>query len=512
VSVLRLEEVSVQLPRLGQMAPVLRDVSFTIAAGEMLALVGESGSGKTTTALAVPRLLPPGAAVSGGIFLNGVDLGALAPPLLRRARGTDIGMVFQDPLAALNPAQRVGTQIAEPIRVHTGADRATAWARAVALLDSVGIENAGARARDYPHQFSGGMRQRAVIAGALACGPKLLIADEPTSGLDPLLARQILDLLARLRRERGLAVLLVSHDLAVVGRYADRVIMLRQGAIAKGAPPASQIMRRAGTAPESGDVLRVEQLSVTYASGFGRRAKARPALSGAGFSLRRGECLGVVGASGSGKTTLGRAVLQMIPYQGRVVLDGQDLAALSGAALLRARRRIQAVFQDPSGSLNPLMTVADIVGEALMLGAPGGADSGKLARRARAAELLRKVGLPEAFLNRRPGSLSGGQAQRVAIARALAAEPDLIVLDEPTSSLDAAAQAGLLTLLADLARDRQLGYIVITHDLAVVRRLAHRIAILHQGAIVELEDAETLIRSPRHEVTAALLEAANVTA
>jgi ABC-type glutathione transport system ATPase component len=355
------------------------------------------------------------------------------------------------------------------------------------------------------------MRQRAVIAGALACGPKLLIADEPTTGLDPVLARQILDLLSRLRRERGLAVLLISHDLAVVGRYADRVIMLRQGAVVQGRPAANQIVRQAGPAPAADEMLRVAQLSVSYTSRFGGAAAVRPALSGVEFALQRGECLGVVGASGSGKTTLGRAVLQMIPYSGRVVLDGQELGALRGAALLRARRRIQAVFQDPAGSLNPLITVADIVGEALMLGAPGGPDSGRPARRARAAELLRKVGLPEAFLNRRPGSLSGGQAQRVAIARALAAEPDLIVLDEPTSSLDAAAQAGLLTLLADLARDRQLGYIVITHDLAVVRRLAHRIAILHQGTIVELEDAETLIRTPRHAVTAALIEAANVT-
>ena len=348
-----------------------------------------------------------------------------------------------------------------------------------------------------------------MIAGALACGPKLLIADEPVTGLDPVLTRQILDLLARLRRELGLAVLLISHDMDLVARTADRVVVLRDGAIvpagaARGARAAAPALPAPGDA-----LLRVEQLGVSYASRFGF-ATPTPALAGATFSLRRGECLGVVGASGSGKTTLGRAVLHMIPYQGRVVLDGQDFATLRGTALRRARRRIQAVFQDPMASLNPFMTVAGILDEAIRL-APGGTGPHHAAPRGHMENLLAQVGLSGALLDRRPGTLSGGQAQRVAIARALAAAPDLIVLDEPTSSLDPGARAGLLALLADLARDRRLGYIVITHDLAVVRGLAHRIAMLHQGMIVELEDAETLIRAPRHAVTAAFIEAATAT-
>ncbi len=496
-----MQGVSVALPRGGGLAPVLRDVSLSVAAGEMVALVGDSGSGKTTAALSIPRLLPEGAVVGGCVEVGGVDVAGLDEGALRRLRGTQVGVVFQDPLAALNPALRVGEQIAAPVRVHIGASRETAWARAVALLAEMGIADAAARARDYPHQFSGGMRQRVVIAGALACGQRLVIADEPTSGLDALLARQILDLLARLRRERGLAVLLVSHDEALVARYADRVVVLRDGvAVAQDARGGARAAggRVAAGADTGGALLQVSGLGVSY-GGAGR-----PALDDVSFALRRGECLGVVGASGSGKTTLGRAVLQMLPYRGVVALEGQDLARLRGAALVAARRRMQVVFQDPAASLNPFMRVADIVGEALVLGGQTRA----AVRRERSAALLAQVGLDAGLLDRRPGSLSGGQAQRVAIARALAAAPALIVLDEPTSSLDASAREGLLELLGDLARALSLGYIVITHDLAVVRRLAHRIAILHQGRIVELEDAETLMRAPRHEVSKALIEAA----
>jgi ABC-type glutathione transport system ATPase component len=499
---LRMRDVSVSVPGATGATPVLTGLSLSIAAGEMLALVGPSGSGKTTAALAIPRLLPPGARVSGRIELAGTDMAALEGGALRRMRGTALGVVFQDPLAALNPAMRVGEQIAEPIRLHLGASRAEAWARAVALLDDMGIANAAARARDYPHQFSGGMRQRAMIATALACGPKLLIADEPTTGLDPVLTAQILQLLARLRRERGLAVLLISHDQALVARYADTVLTLRDGAAVAAAAavvvPQADHPRHAPATPE---LLRVERLTVTYAAPFGASAPAAPALRDASFTLGRGECLGVVGASGSGKTTLGRAVLQMLPYSGRVLLEGQELGRLGGAALRRARRRIQVVFQDPAASLNPFMTVAAIIDEALRGGDP------QRRGRAHAAAWLARVGLPADTLARLPSTLSGGQAQRVAIARALAAEPALIVLDEPTSSLDAPSREALLALLADLARDRALGYVVITHDLAVVRRLAHRIAILDQGTIVELEDAEALMRAPRHEVTAALIAA-----
>jgi ABC-type glutathione transport system ATPase component len=510
VTVLRLDDVSVALPGAGT---VVRDVSFSVAPGEMLALVGESGSGKTTTAMAIPRLLPAVAVTAGRILLDGTDMAALSGAALRRVRGRDIGVVFQDPTAALNRSMRVGAQIAEALRLHKGASRADAWAQAVLLLDEMGIPDPGKRARHYPHAFSGGMRQRVMLACALACGPKLLIADEPSTGLDPVLTAQILQLLARLRRQLGLAVLLVSHDLALVARYADTVHVLRHGAtVERGraravlAAPARDYTRalrdaRASAVPApapdaAAEVLRVEQLGVSY----GR--DAAPSLRDINFSLRRGECLGIVGASGSGKTTLARALLQMVRHEGRVVLAGQALGALRGAALCAARRRLQVVFQDPAGSFNPHKTVGEIIAEAWRLGGVRAADEA-----GRAAGLLALVGLEAALLGRLPANLSGGQAQRVAIARALAADPALIVLDEPTSSLDVLTQDGLLGLLGDLARTRGLGYIVITHDLSVVRRLAHRVAVLHQGTMVELSDTETIFRAPRHPASAALIGA-----
>ncbi len=519
--VLALHDLSVALPRRGAFAPVLRGLTLSIAAGEMRALVGESGSGKTTAAMAIAGVLPPDARSSGRIVLAGTDVAALPARAARRLRGSRIGVVFQDPLAALNPSLRVGTQIAEAIRLHRGATKAAAWARAVALLADVGIEHPADRARDYPHEFSGGMRQRVLIAAALACDPAVLIADEPTSGLDAILARQILELLAALRRERGLAVLLISHDLTLVSRFADTAAVLEQGVCVEqgaarallAAPRAAATRRLRDAAsggkqpprsvPEGAPWLQVARITVRHARRRGEPARD-PAVRDASFTLRRGECLGIAGASGSGKSSLGGAVVQMHPYSGHVHLNGADLAVLRGAAFRRARSRLQIVTQEPRASLNPFMSVADIIGESLLLM--------RACARAevapRVVALLRQVGLPGDMAHRRPATLSGGEAQRVAIARALAASPDLILLDEPTANLDVCARAALLDLLADLAQANGQGYILISHDLAVVRRLAHRIAIMHRGAIVELADAETLIRAPRHPVTAALVVAA----
>ncbi len=589
--VLRLEALSVALPRGRRVVPVLDALDLAVPAGEMLALVGESGSGKTMAALAAMRLLPPGAVLGGRALLRGQDgaerdLLRLGEAEMRRVRGRDIGMVFQNPLSALNPSHTVGQQIAEAYRAHTDTDRRAALARARELLDEVGIPDAARRLGDHPHEFSGGMRQRVMIASALACSPKLLIADEPTTGLDPLVARQIMALLARLRRERGMGVLFVTHDLSVVEEHASRVHVLYAGrsvewggagaffehpghpysqallgSVARvgrarlrtipgtlpepeARPPGCRFAPRcayhrppcddgypaprpvAGTqacclfppevpaadgeaalpeppATARRTLLDVESVSVRY----GRRSLfgAQPAasLAEATFRLGEGECLGVVGESGSGKSTLGRAILQMAQYEGRILLDGHDLGRLRGPERARQRRRVQVVFQDPRESLNPRMTVAQSVGEPLRL---AGRPAAK--RRAAVGGLLERVGLPPALADRLPGSVSGGQAQRIAIARALAAEPDIIVLDEPTSSLDVSTQAMLLNLLKDLSRERGLAYVFISHDLAAVSYLAHRIAVLRAGRIVELADTASLLARPGSEYTAALLEAA----
>jgi len=554
--------VTVALRRVGRLVPVVEDLSLSLAAGETLAIVGESGSGKTTAALAILGLLPEGAVVSGQILLQGRDLCRLAPRARRKLCGAKVGMVFQDPLAALNPTQRVGTQIGESIRLHRGLSRSAARARAVELLHEVGIEGAAVRAADYPHMFSGGMRQRVMIAAALACDPVLLIADEPTSGLDAALKEQIFVLLAGLRKDRRLAVLLISHDMSLVARHADRVAVFYAGRCVETGPAQAllrsprhrytyALLRAAprvgggvpaaipGAMPEpeafamscrfalrcdhaqaecvahaptltaspddgghlaacyypvttpagetdlpsaavrlpllAGEVLRVDGLTVRYRTG----GSARAAVQDVSFRMAPGECLGIVGASGSGKTSLAHAILHMVPYEGCVVFGGETLTSLRGAPLRAARRRMQLVFQNPAASLDPVQTAGEAIEEALQLGGMGD----RRQRRARAAALLEQVGLAASLLDRLPRMLSGGQAQRVAIARALAAEPALLVLDEPTASLDVSTAAGLLALLLDLAARLGVSYIVITHDLAVASVLAHRVVIMEEGRI-----------------------------
>jgi peptide/nickel transport system ATP-binding protein len=559
--ILSLERLGVSLPSHGSGRPVtvLEQLDLTVQPGEMTALVGESGSGKTIAALAAMRLLPPGGTTEGVVRFDGIDLLAQDERRMRALRGR-IGMVFQNPLSALNPTRTIGAQVADGHRLHTGGSAAQARARAIDLLGEVGIPDPARRLDDYPHQFSGGQRQRVMIAAALACDPKLLIADEPTTGLDPLVARQILALLAGLRRSHGLGVLFITHDLSIVADHADRLTVLYAGRAVEwgearrffaaprhpysqallGAVPrlgqaslhgipgllpdparrpsgcrfaprcayaqapcevayplpvgdageaaaclypqpapaleaghAAAAFEAGGTAP----LLALEQVTVRYGD-------AAPSLSEVSLQLRRGECLGIVGESGSGKSTLGRAILQMLPYQGRILLDGQDLAALPREALRRARRRIQPVFQDPRESLNPRLRVREV------------------------ASLLAKVGLDPSLADRFPGQISGGQAQRVAVARALATRPDIIVLDEPTSALDVSTQAMLLTLLRDLARSERLATVFISHDIAAVSWLADRIAVLRRGEIVEMADTMRMIAQPNHSYAAALIDTA----
>jgi peptide/nickel transport system ATP-binding protein len=590
--VLRLENFSVALPRgAARPVPILDDLNLTVNPGEMLALVGESGSGKTITALSIMRLLPQGARLGGKIWLSEQNLTQLDESAMRHVRGRDIGMVFQNPLAALNPSRTVASQISEAWIVHRGGSFGQARARTLELLGEVGIPEPARRLDDYPHQFSGGQRQRVMLAMALACSPKLLIADEPTSGLDTVIARQIMALIARLRRELNMAVLFVTHDLSVVAEHADQVHVLYAGkSVEWGAaapffahprhpysaallasvarlgqarlqsipgnlpepetrPPGCffaprcayrrpeceaaypRISEAAGTAtaclfplapkPQTANAetrakpagqkfspqLDVRDLHVRYAPAgrwFAPRETPPAALSDVSFTLGRGECLGVVGASGSGKTTLGRAILQMIPYLGQVTLDGTSFRGLRGQALRDLRRRIQVVFQDPRESMNPRLKIGDIIAEPLRL---KGASS-PAAQRTKVEALLARVGLNPQIAALLPGAVSGGQAQRIAIARALAAEPELIVLDEPTSSLDVSSQAMLLNLLKDLAASEALSYILISHDFAVVSYMADRIAVLEAGHIVEMNDTFQLIDAPRHGCTAALIGAA----
>jgi len=589
-AILRLENLSVKLQRgrHGQVA-ILDQLNLEVNSGEMLALVGESGSGKTIAALSVMRLLPERATISGNIWLDGTNLVALDEGAMRAARGRDIGMVFQNPLAALNPSHTVGAQIAEAYRIHNGGSARAARARAQELLGEVGIPNPAGRLDDYPHQFSGGMRQRVMIAIALACSPKLLIADEPTTGLDPLVARQIMALLSRLRREHNMGVLFVTHDLSIVEEHADAIHVLYAGRSVEwgqAAPFFAQprhpysaallgAVARVGQArlqnipgylpePESrpagcrfaprcgyhqpvcdpqypppdaaggtvaaclfplpagaqaaqftftekaepvarAALLEISQLSVHYpAGGFLSRKKPFSALEDITLALGAGECLGVVGESGSGKSTLGRAVLQMIPYEGKIILDGQGFAGLDRPARRARRRRIQVVFQDPRESLNPRMRINDIIAEPFRFGE---AQSKQDMRRA-VADLLIRVGLNPEIGELLPGGVSGGQAQRIAIARALAAKPDILVLDEPTSSLDVSTQAMLLNLLKDLAADTGLSYILISHDFAVVSYMADRIAVLKAGQVVEVNSAAALIADPQHDYTKALVAAA----
>ncbi len=588
--ILRLENLSVALPRGARRpVPVLDDLNLTVKAGEMLGLVGESGSGKTIAALSVMRLLPKGAKITGQAWLGDTELTALDEPAMRRIRGSGAAMVFQNPLAALNPSRTVASQIQEAYRVHNSASPRLARARALELLGEVGIPNAAARLDDYPHQFSGGMRQRVMIAMALSCGPKLLIADEPTTGLDPLIARQIMALIGRLRRELEMGVLFVTHDLSVVEEHADSIHVLYAGrSVESGGaeaffahprhpyseallgsvarigqarlqniqghlpepesrPPGCRFAPRCGyarpdcsdgypppdreggtqaaclyplpmtarpayaeilrkpPAPRREPLLEVRDLSVRYTgnAGFFSPAASLPrALADIALNLGRGECLGVVGESGSGKSTLGRAVLQMIPYQGHILLDGQDFAALRGQPRRAQRRKIQVVFQDPRESLNPRIRVADAIAEPFRL------SPDKAGQRERVNTLLERVGLNREIGARLPGGISGGQTQRIAIARALAAGPELIVLDEPTSSLDVSTQAMLLNLLKDLAVETGLSYILISHDFAVVSYMADRIAVLNAGRIVELNDTAALIASPQQDYTRALIGAA----
>ncbi len=508
---------------------VLRGVSFDVPPGGRVALVGESGSGKSVTALAILRLLDAQMTRihRGEVLFDGLSLLDLPEAKMRALRGREIGMIFQEPMSALNPLHPVGRQIAETLILHEGMSKGVARQRAIELMQLTGIREPQRRVDAFPHQLSGGQRQRVMIAMALACRPRLLIADEPTTALDVTVQAQILELLAQLQREMGLAVLMITHDLPLVRRFAEQVVVMRQGEVVeRGGVEAvfarpehaytrllldSAPVRALAALPQGAStVLEARQVGCVRTAerrGWFSSAPGVVTLQGVDIALRAGETLGVVGESGSGKTTLAHVLLRLTEGEGEVRIAGENWQALSRSALRGARRMAQIVLQDPFAALSPRMTVMDIVGEGLQVHEPAlSADERKL----RVIAALQEVGLQADMLWRYPHEFSGGQRQRIAIARALVLRPSLIVLDEPTSALDVSVQKQVLTLLQDLQRKHGLSYVLISHDLRVIRAMAHRVLVLREGQVVEQGETLALLSSPREDYTRALIAAAGV--
>jgi microcin C transport system ATP-binding protein len=509
---------------------VVDDVSFRIEAGEKFALVGESGSGKSITALSVLRLVDA-ATTAGNIHFAGQDLMALSEPQMRAIRGGRIGMIFQEPMTALNPLFTVGNQIGEVLTLHEGMLPNAARARAIELLARTGIPEPHQRIDTYPHQLSGGQRQRAMIAMALACKPQLLICDEPTTALDVTIQAQILALLDELQAEMGMALLFITHDLNLVRRFTHRVGVMERGRLVEsgdtaevfGNPQHAYTKKLLASRPQrvlqpvQADaplLLRGEAVSVSFdfAEGwFGKRQFI--AVRNATVELRRGETLGIVGESGSGKTTLGMALLALQAISGGTVQMGSERIDNANRQRLRAmRRRMQVVFQDPFASLSPRRTIGQIVSEGLDLHQP---ELSRAERDALVLQMLDEVGLSDrhgvtGVLQRYPHEFSGGQRQRIAIARAVVLRPEILVLDEPTSALDVSVQQQVLALLTELQRRYGMSYIFISHDLAVVRAMSHRVVVMKQGDVVEAGEAEAIFDAPQQAYTRELLAAAHL--
>ncbi|ACS59717.1 ABC transporter ATP-binding protein [Rhizobium leguminosarum] len=536
--VLSLRKLSVDARTPEGRKPVLQDVSFELAGGETLCIAGESGSGKSVTSLSIMGLLPKASlrVASGSVLLGERDLLKLSDRGMRSVRGGDIAMVFQEPMTSLNPVMSVGNQLTEAIRAHQGSENAEAVA--LKMLDAVQITDPARRLKQYPHELSGGMRQRVMIAMALSCRPKVLIADEPTTALDVTVQAQILRLMRELKREFGASIILITHDMGVVAEMADRVVIMQNGRIVEqgttlaifqrpkeaytqqllaavprlgafaGTDRPPRITQRAVETlhPDRTPVLNVRDLTVTYGNAASRFFKGKPpvaAVDDVSFDILPGETLGLVGESGSGKSTTGKAVLGLIPFKGNVLIDGRNIAGLSQREMRPVRRSAQMIFQDPYASLDPRMAVGKAIGEPMVIHGIGNHSE----RQDRVAELLRRVGLTPDAATRYPHEFSGGQRQRICIARALALEPKLIVADESVAALDVSVRARVLDLLLELQETMGLAYLFISHDMAVVERMSHNVAVMRAGRIIETGTRRDIFENPRDDYTRALIAA-----
>jgi microcin C transport system ATP-binding protein len=521
-ALLEVRNLSVSFGDISDAQRAVDDISFAIQAGEKFALVGESGSGKSVTALSLLRLVQ--AKSTGEVIFAGENLVSASERRLRGIRGKDIAMIFQEPMTALNPLIRIGEQITEVLSLHEGMSFAPARERAIALLERTGITEPERRFSSYPHELSGGQRQRAMIAMALACRPQLLIADEPTTALDVTIRVQIMELLEELQQEYGMAILLITHDLNLVHRFADRVGVMQSGQLVEVAEtkqlfaqpkhaytkrlldsrPTKMVQPLASELANSEDLLRGDNLRVEFSYPVGWfKKKVFVAVDGVSVALKRGETLGIVGESGSGKSTLAMALLALQPItQGNSLFAGQSLRNITPDQLRSLRAKMQVVFQDPFASLSPRLTIEQIVGEGLALHQP---KMPLAERRQLIVQALLEVGLTADILVRYPHEFSGGQRQRIAIARTLILKPQLLVLDEPTSALDASVQKQVLELLASLQVAHGMSYLLISHDLEVIAAMSHRIAVMQAGRILEQGTADEIINSPGHDYTRQLL-------
>jgi peptide/nickel transport system ATP-binding protein len=536
-SVLSVRDLTVKAHLEGETRTLLDAVSLDLAKGEILGLVGESGSGKSLLCRSIVRLLPSSLLKieSGAVLLEGRDLTAASDAEMLKVRGAEIGMIFQNPTSHLDPVMKIGDQISEGIRYHQGFDAKAARAAAIEILTQVGFPDPVRQYDSYPHEFSGGMRQRAMIGVALSCNPKILIADEPTTALDVTVQAQVLKLLMDLREKRGLSIILITHDLGIVAQTCDRIAVMRGGKLLEQGPKRTilsaprdpytiRLIQSHPSMPDEGHevpsaapvtekpavrpLLEIDDLHVRFPVGGsffkGKNARTVSAVAGISLQIMPGETVGIVGESGSGKSTLARAILGLTPISaGHVSFDGIDLAQQRSAGLARLRQDAAMVFQDPFNALNPRLTIGETLAEVLKV-------QGKIAREkipARIDELLDLVGLEREFAARKPRSMSGGQCQRAGIARALAVDPKMIIADECVAALDVTIQAQIIELFRKLARDLDLTLVFIAHDLAIVRNLCERTVVMYRGEIVEEGRSEEVFSRPKHAYTAALIAA-----